>query len=102
MKKIITVILFSAPLFFKTFSQCYNVSSIPYVPASFSSGTHVFLGDDNYSQVIPIGFNFCFYGETYSKLVIGANAVISFDTLNAGTNSLTHSVLIPDSTGTRS
>jgi hypothetical protein len=99
MKKIFTVIIFLL-LHGTIFSQCYNVSSIPYSPSSFS-GTPVILGDDNYSTVISIGFGFCFYGESYNKLVIGANGVLSFDTTYSGTNSLTYSVFIPDPGGTK-
>lgn len=40
--------------------------------------------DDVYSAVVPIGFNFTFYGNTYSKCVIGSNGMINFDTLFAG------------------
>ena len=40
--------------------------------------------DDNYSGVIPIGFNFDFYGTTYNQLVIGANGVINFTSSLAG------------------
>ncbi len=61
----------------------------------------MFLGDDNYSQAISIGFNFCFYGASYNKLVIGSNGILSFDTSYAGTNCFTYSVLIPDPSGTR-
>lgn len=39
--------------------------------------------DDVYSGVIPLGFNFDFYGTTYSNCVIGANGNISFDTVYA-------------------
>lgn len=38
------------------------------------------ITDDVYSKVIPIGFNFNFYGTTYSKCVIGANGLVTFDT----------------------
>jgi Secretion system C-terminal sorting domain len=100
MKKIIIIILFSELFFFAAFSQCYSVSSITYNSALFT-GTQVILTDDEYSQVISIGFNFCFYGDSYNKLVIGANGVLSFDTTYAGTSSLTYSVFIPSAGGTR-
>lgn len=40
--------------------------------------------DDGYSGVVPIGFNFKFYGNTYNKLVIGSNGDLCFDTAMAG------------------
>jgi len=46
--------------------------------------TTVSLSDDRWSGLIPIGFNFSFYGTTYSNCVIGSNAVISFDASKAG------------------
>lgn len=45
--------------------------------------TTLSLGDDNWSGVVPIGFNFNFYGNTYSSCVVGSNGLISFNTSNA-------------------
>lgn len=45
--------------------------------------TTIDLEDDQYSGVIPIGFNFSFYDSTYSHLLIGSNGVVTFDTVNA-------------------
>ena len=36
--------------------------------------------DDRWSEVIDIGFDFCFFGGTYNQLLIGSNGVISFET----------------------
>lgn len=41
--------------------------------------------DDVYSDPVPIGFTFNFYGTPYTSLVIGANGNISFSTALAGT-----------------
>ena len=59
----------------------YDVSSITYAPPfPFTGGTSAFVGvDDIFSELIPLPFDFCFYGNTYNNLVIGANGVISFD-----------------------
>jgi gliding motility-associated-like protein len=40
--------------------------------------------DDLYSGVIPIGFNFPFYGNNYSNLVVSSNGALSFDLSRAG------------------
>lgn len=62
----------------------YNVASIPYAPYSFT-GTQVLNGtDDLWSQLSPIGFNFCYYGTSYSQMVIGSNGEITFDATQAG------------------
>ena len=65
----------------------YEASSIPYTPPyPFTGGTSAFVGiDDIFSSVITIPFDFCFYGNTYNQLVIGANGLISFDISLAGT-----------------
>ncbi|MGO3181459.1 MAG: gliding motility-associated C-terminal domain-containing protein [Aequorivita sp.] len=62
----------------------YEVSAIPYEPPfPFTGGTPVSVDtDDVWSDAIDLPFDFCFFGETYSEMVIGSNAVISFD-LNA-------------------
>jgi|GEM_PF-3761869 len=35
--------------------------------------------DDRFSEVIPLGFDFDFYGNTYNSVVIGTNGVLTFD-----------------------
>lgn len=64
----------------------YVVASVPYAPPfSFSGGTSLFVGtDDIWSGVLNIPFNFCFYGNMYNQLVVGANGVLSFNTSLAG------------------
>jgi gliding motility-associated-like protein len=64
----------------------YSVSTIPYTPFSYTSTTGTELTglytDDEYSGVIPLPFNVCFYGATYSNVVIGSNGLITFDVAN--------------------
>ena len=59
----------------------YEVSEIPYTPPyAFTGGTSAFIGiDDTWSDVINIPFDFCFYGNVYNQLLIGANGLISFN-----------------------
>ena len=66
----------------------YSVISIPYNPLPFTSpaGNELTLlyQDDKYSDSITMPFTFCFYGQTYNKLSVGSNGVITFDvTTNA-------------------
>lgn len=66
----------------------YVVGSVPYAPPfSFSGGTPLFVGiDDIWSGVLNLPFTFCFYGNAYNSLVVGANGVLSFNTSLAGAN----------------
>ncbi len=59
----------------------YEVTSITYAPPfPFTGGTPVSANtDDIWSPTIPIPFDFCFFGETYSELIIGSNGVVAFD-----------------------
>lgn len=66
----------------------YKVESVPYAPPfSFSGGTPLFVGsDDIFSGIINLPFDFCFYNNTFNRLVVGANGCISFNTGYAGAN----------------
>ena len=43
--------------------------------------------DDMHDVVVPIGFDFVFYGNTYDKCVVSGNGYITFDTTVAGSGS---------------
>jgi len=55
----------------------YSVASIPYV-AQTNTGTPLTMSDDSQQGPLPIGFNFCFYGQTYSQFIVGSNGWIAF------------------------
>ncbi|MGG7034473.1 MAG: T9SS type A sorting domain-containing protein [Flavobacterium sp.] len=61
----------------------YSVNNIPFASLS-ATGTTVSLGYDQVSAALPVGFNFSFYGNTYSKFYISSNGFISFSPLNPG------------------
>lgn len=64
----------------------YTAQQIPWSPYPLT-GTPILLNmDDIWSSVIPIGFDFCFYGSSYNSLLIGSNGVVSFDLTTAGGN----------------
>ncbi len=67
-------------------SQITMVGTTPDSNLFFSvpNMTTIDLGDDQYSGIIPLGFNFSFYDSTYAELVIGSNGVVTFDTSYAG------------------
>ncbi|MEC4049154.1 T9SS type A sorting domain-containing protein [Flavobacterium sp. SUN046] len=60
----------------------YTVSSIPYAPVTGTPNPGP-TGDDYISDLIPLGFNFPFYNNTYSSVKISTNGFISFNP-NAG------------------
>ncbi|MDW8159648.1 MAG: hypothetical protein RML72_12345, partial [Bacteroidia bacterium] len=65
-------------------TNTYAVASIPYNPPyAFTLGTQIFLGDDQWSDIINLPFNFCFFGNSYNQVVIGSNGLISFNTAYA-------------------
>ncbi len=43
-----------------------------------ASGTEVTLGDDEGTAAIPLGFDFTYYGTTYSEFYIASNGYVSF------------------------
>jgi gliding motility-associated-like protein len=55
----------------------YAVTSIPYV-AQVNNGTNLFMTDDSQQGPFNIGFNFCFFGTTYTQFYVGSNGWISF------------------------
>ncbi|MEM6269016.1 MAG: PKD domain-containing protein [Bacteroidota bacterium] len=62
----------------------YTVQTIPYNPWP-NTGTAIIVNqDDIWSGVLPIPFNFCFYGNTYNQCVVGSNGIVSFDVGQAG------------------
>src|SRR5690554_4426651 len=59
----------------------YTVSSIPYdppFPFTGGSGSTNITQDDYWSQTIDLGFEFCFFGESYTKALINSNGALTF------------------------
>lgn len=66
-------------------TSAYEITSVGNCEfPSFIGGTPTSVEtDDEWSDVIDIGFDFCFFGGTYNQLLIGSNGVISFDLSNS-------------------
>ena len=65
----------------------YFVFSIPYNPPyTYTDGNRIFANasDDTWSEVVNLPFTFCYYGNTYTRVVAGANSVATFNTNVAG------------------
>mgnify|MGYP001080907447 CR=1 FL=1 len=77
----------------------YNVNAIPFTNLNgLTNETLVSIsGDDKWSDVLPIPFDFCFYNEGYSDLIIGDNGIISFNTALALGDSPYFAGTIPNS-----
>ena len=62
-------------------TDTYTVSSIDFLPpAPFSEGDPIIVGyDDIWSEPLDLPFPFCFFGESYSQITVGANGVVSFN-----------------------
>lgn len=67
-------------------TDSYSVASTPYVPyIPFNSGTALNANaDDLFISAIDIPFNFCFFGKSYNKLVVGSNGLVTFDLSQLG------------------
>ncbi|WP_169516035.1 T9SS type B sorting domain-containing protein [Flavobacterium tegetincola] len=59
----------------------YTVESINYQNLFSYTGGQVLnaSGDDNFSSAFDLPFKFCFYGQTYDKVIVGTNGFISFN-----------------------
>ena len=67
-------------------TETYSVIPIPYTPYPYKTpgGTEdpLVYADDHFSDSFALPFPFCFYGNTYSKICVGSNGVITFDIAN--------------------
>lgn len=75
----------------------YALSTIAYAPDPLTAGTAVTLSDDSQTGLLPIGFTFCFYGNSYTQFIIGSNNWIGFQ---AGETSTWVTAPIPNTAGT--
>ncbi len=60
-------------------SDCYFYTEIPYAPEPIG-GTTLTMVDDTYIGAFDIGFDFCFFGESYDQFYICSNGWLSFVT----------------------
>lgn len=64
----------------------YAVSPIEYAPPfPFVGGSYISLeGDDDWSDIINLGFDFCFFGNSYNKALITDNGALTFSIAGYG------------------
>jgi hypothetical protein len=56
----------------------YTVSNIPYTTQVNNGNIISNMGDDVYSPMLNIGFDFCFFGQSYSQFYVCSNGWLSF------------------------
>lgn len=79
--------------------DCYTSEEIPFEPEAIG-GTSLIVQDDSYSGPIDIGFDFCFFGNTFSEFYICSNGWISFEEPELGWSvNWTPNGEIPDTAG---
>lgn len=70
----------NAPRFTHLGEPEYLVTSIAFSPDATPTGTHVNLeSDDGTTGLIPIGFDFEFFGVSYSQINISSNGLVGFN-----------------------
>jgi gliding motility-associated-like protein len=57
--------------------------TVPVILSDNDPFTPPSLGDDQYSDVIPMTFNFDYYGNVYNQLVVSSNSYVTFDLTQA-------------------
>jgi gliding motility-associated-like protein len=76
-------------------TNSYTVDSATYNPLTVTGYTTLTLADDSFSNIIPIGFPFCFYQNVFTNCVISTNGVVSFDVSYANDFCTFNSVTLP-------
>ncbi|HWY11788.1 MAG TPA: hypothetical protein VN026_10710, partial [Bacteroidia bacterium] len=77
----------------------YSYASVSYSTMPYFGGNNAFAtsSDDLWSDSINIGFKFCYFGNTYSKLLVGSNGEITFDLSFAnGPESWINTAILPN------
>lgn len=65
-------------------TNTYTVGAVPYNPFPWVGANAVLVNiDDIWDDVVPLPFCFDFFGQTYNNVVIGSNALITFDVTQA-------------------
>jgi gliding motility-associated-like protein len=58
----------------------YSHDTIPFNPAPFVGPNPIIVNvDDVWSGVVPLPFPFCFFGNTYTDMIVSSNGQIGFD-----------------------
>lgn len=65
-------------------TSSYTGDTIPFNPAPFVGPNPILVAiDDWWSDTVSLPFPFCFYGNTYNKIIVSSNGQIGFDITKA-------------------
>lgn len=59
-------------------TDSYSIATIPFTPYPVLGGNSVTMADDQVAGPLAIGFQFCFFGNTYTQFYLGSNGWIGF------------------------
>ena len=77
-KRFLAILILLLNGFFAQAQTDYSVTAIPH--QVYSATTNIqYTYDDKYSDIIPLTFDFTFFGATHSQVVVGTNGEIRFD-----------------------
>lgn len=63
----------------------YSADTIPFNPAPWIGPNPILVAiDDIWSGVVPLPFPFCYFGNTYTDMIVSSNGQIGFDLSQAG------------------
>lgn len=67
----------------------YQITDIPFSPQAIPGGTNVNMNNDTVIGPLAIGFQFCFFNNTYTQFYLGSNGWIGFSPAQPKTYSST-------------
>lgn len=86
----LTIFITAFVLFFKIDASAqgmYTVASIPHQVYVLQNSLTLSTDDDEYSNIVNLGFDFKYFGNTYNQMVVSTNGYIDFRTHLAGQRS---------------
>lgn len=95
-KRFLAILIVLLNGFFAQAQTDYSVNVIPH--QVYVANTPIaFTSDDLYSSIIPLTFDFSYFGTTYNQVIIGTNGDIRFNTSLANTgNAWSFNTTIPN------
>lgn len=78
LKNLATVFILSLTMFSGNVQSQYSVVSIPHQVYVLPNQVTLTTDDDKYSNIINLGFDFKYFGNTYNQMVVSTNGYIDF------------------------
>ncbi|WP_296145991.1 T9SS type A sorting domain-containing protein [uncultured Flavobacterium sp.] len=87
LKNLAVLFILSLAMFSGKAQNNYSVAPIPHQVYVLQNQAVLSTQDDNYSALIGLGFNFTYFGNTYSEMAISTNGYIDFRASSANQRS---------------